>query len=721
MEPTRLEKAIVFILSLFKRGSSSLYLLIKKGRHELPAPANTQRDKSEADSVHSSCDIDSSLLQVVSIALCIQIGDCLTVVVHEGHEVRILDGSGAGLFQTGHDGIINAQRSGHTALGVVGDVVALLLTGRNIGEDGVALFVHDAQADQVAGLDEAASFGQRNGNALNEAAGCVLDSGSSAFLIGDHLDVDAGSAHQVAASDVPDRSVGRTAHLHLTGVSLAVINETGQVGDAVVSSPLCADGDGSCVGVDAAQGSVILPGQFTGAQLLVGSQLEGDHTDGPYFYDACDRAGLVVWAEIPFISVMHPAPGAHENCRSQMKELIVQNYNHPSICFWGISNEITIGGERPGLLDNLRDLNALAHEMDKTRMTTIAHVSMVPMENDMHHITDVLSYNHYFGWYGGELENNEQWLDKFHALHPDRPLGISEYGAEGIVSYHSDTPKCKDYTEEYQVVYHEHLAKVIDERPWLWATHVWNMFDFGCDARDEGGVKGRNNKGLMTLDRKIRKDAFYLYKAYWSDEEFVHLCSRRYAQRTGEETTVKVYSNLPKVALYVDGRLFAEQEGSKVFVFEHVPMSDGFTQISARAGACADAMSIEKVAEPNQAYIYVDPDDTGDDAGAANWFNVDDYKDVDTIVVREGYFSVKDKIGDIMKNEEAGNVLMQFMQATVKMKLKKSMLGMVKDMTLEGMAGMASSMGIGGKAGADPEQGKRMLITLNEMLNKIKK
>ena len=184
---------------------------------------------------------------------------------------------------------------------------------------------------------------------------------------------------------------------------------------------------------------------------------------------------------------------------------------------------------------------------------------------------------------------------------------------------------------------------------------------------------------------------------------------------------MKVYSNLPKVALYVDGRLFAEQEGSKVFVFEHVPMSDGFTQISARAGACADAMSIEKVAEPNQAYIYVDPDDTGDAAGAANWFNVDDYKDVDTIVVREGYFSVKDKIGDIMKNEEAGNVLMQFMQATVKMKLKKSMLGMVKDMTLEGMAGMASSMGIGGKAGADPEQGKRMLITLNEMLNKIKK
>lgn len=438
-----------------------------------------------------------------------------------------------------------------------------------------------------------------------------------------------------------------------------------------------------------------------------------------YFYDLCDERGIVVWAEIPYIS-KHLEKGV-ENTKSQMKELVYQNYNHPSIVVWGLSNEITMGGATSPIVENHKMLNDLVHSLDKTRLTTEAVLTACNINEEYVHISDVLSYNHYFGWYGGELENNEQWLDKFHALHPDRPLGISEYGAEGIVSYHSDTPKCKDYTEEYQAVYHEHLAKVIDERPWLWATHVWNMFDFGCDARDEGGVKGRNNKGLMTLDRKIRKDAFYLYKAYWSDEEFVHLCSRRYAQRTGEETTVKVYSNLPKVALYVDGRLFAEQEGSKVFVFEHVPMSDGFTQISARAGACADAMSIEKVAEPNQAYIYVDPDDTGDDAGAANWFNVDDYKDVDTIVVREGYFSVKDKIGDIMKNEEAGNVLMQFMQATVKMKLKKSMLGMVKDMTLEGMAGMASSMGIGGKASADPEQGKRMLITLNEMLNKIKK
>ncbi len=441
-----------------------------------------------------------------------------------------------------------------------------------------------------------------------------------------------------------------------------------------------------------------------------------------YFYDACDRAGLIVWAEIPFISAMNADPAAHENCRSQLKELIVQNYNHPSICFWGISNEITIGGERPGLLENLRDLNALAHELDKTRLTTIAHVSMVPMESEMHQITDVLSYNHYFGWYGGEMTQNEVWLDEFHALHPDRPLGISEYGAEGIVSYHSDTPRCRDYTEEYQALYHEHMARVIDERPWLWATHVWNMFDFGCDARDEGGVKGRNNKGLMTIDRKLRKDSFYLYKAYWSDEAFVHLCGRRYAQRVGDETEIKVYSNLTQVALYVNGRLFAEQEGNKVFVFEHVPLNEGFTFLSARAGGCCESMTLEKTEQPNPAYQYIDPEETGDETGAANWFTLEEPPAVDELVLRDGYFSVKDKMKDILANDEASKVLVQFLQASMKMKLKKSMLGMAAammgDRTLEDAAGAAG--GMGGKK-LDPEQARSVMIRLNEMLNKIKK
>lgn len=424
------------------------------------------------------------------------------------------------------------------------------------------------------------------------------------------------------------------------------------------------------------------------------------------FYRACDRAGLIVWAEIPFISVMSKNPEAHENCISQMTELIVQNYNHPSICVWGIANEISIGGSRPGLTENLKDLNDLCHKMDSTRPTTIAQVSMVPMDSELNQITDIVSYNHYFGWYVPGLEKNEEWLDGFHQMHPNIPIGLSEYGAEGIITYQGDDPKCKDYSEGYQALYHEHMAKIISERPWLWATHVWNMFDFGCDARDEGGVKGRNNKGLITLDRKIRKDSFYIYKAYWNEEAFVHLCGKRYAERVGSTTAVKIYSNQSKVALFVNGSLFQELKGDKVFVFTEVPLEE-YTFITACAGDCIDNMTIKQVSEPNPNYILVDEED--DDEGVANWFNPEDYSDAETIEIKEGYYSIKDTVGEIMENEEAGNMMAAIISHSTGMKLKKSMLGMVKDMTIEDMNKMSGN------------GDEKLLIMMNEALNKIPK
>ena len=253
------------------------------------------------------------------------------------------------------------------------------------------------------------------------------------------------------------------------------------------------------------------------------------------FYDACDELGFIVWAEIPFISVMNQDPAAHQNCITQMKELVLQNYNHPCICFWGLSNEILIGEFSDQLVENHKELNALCKKLDPTRLTTIAHVAMTPEDSPIHHITDVESYNHYFGWYVGKMEDNGPWLDDFHRKHPEICLGVSEYGCEGIVTYHGPNPACKDYSEEYQALYHEHMLGVIEERPWLWATHVWNMFDFGCAARNEGGVAGRNNKGLVTMDRLTKKDSYYIYKAYWGTEPMVHICGRRYARRAGDK------------------------------------------------------------------------------------------------------------------------------------------------------------------------------------------
>ena len=410
-----------------------------------------------------------------------------------------------------------------------------------------------------------------------------------------------------------------------------------------------------------------------------------------------------------------------------MKDLIYQNYNHPSICFWGLSNEITISGEKPGLVENHKDLNELVKSIDPTRLTTIAHVTMLPIDSPLHGITDVESYNHYFGWYGGTYDNNEKWLDHFHATYPDICIGLSEYGAEGIITYQPDEPKCRDYSEAYQAEYHEHMAKILMERPYIWSSHVWNMFDFGCAARDEGGVAGRNNKGLVTIDRKIKKDAFYLYKAYWSDDPFVYVCGRRYAQRTGDTTTVKVYSNQPSVSLYVDGELLQTLSGDKIFVFENVPLKDGFTSVTAQVPENledeeyipADTVVLEKVAEKPAVYTLKMEEEEGT-AGAANWFDQAAAEAANApaeMEFPEGYYSIRDKIKVLIKNPEAYEVLANALYSMTGMKLKKGMLLMVGDKTLESMAEMAANMG-GDKASKIPANAMQIL---NAQLTKIKK
>ena len=236
---------------------------------------------------------------------------------------------------------------------------------------------------------------------------------------------------------------------------------------------------------------------------------------------------------------------------------------------WGLSNEITAASAvNEDLLENHRLLNELAHKLDPTRKTTMANVFMLETTSPILEIPDVNSYNLYFGWYLGELEQNDEFFDKYHADYPDRCIGFSEYGADANPQYQSSHPEKGDYTESYQCVYHEHIAKMIAERPWLWATHVWNMFDFAADGRDEGGKHGENQKGLVTFDRKLKKDPFYLYKAYWSKEPFVHLCGSRYVDRAEDVTEIKVYSNLPEVSLYKDGQLVETKQGDKVFTFQ---------------------------------------------------------------------------------------------------------------------------------------------------------
>ena len=362
-----------------------------------------------------------------------------------------------------------------------------------------------------------------------------------------------------------------------------------------------------------------------------------------YFYDLCDERGMVVWAEIPYISTH--MPNGRENTTSQMKELVVQNYNHPSIIVWGLSNEITMHGDSDeDLRENHVILNDLVHEMDKTRLTTMACVSMCSMDDPYVQIPDTVSYNHYFGWYGGDTSQNGPWFDEFHAKYPNIPIGCSEYGCEAL-NWHTSDPQQGDYTEEYQAYYHEELIKQLYTRKYMWATHVWNMFDFGADSRNEGGENGQNHKGLITFDRKYKKDSFYAYKAWLSDEPFVHICGKRYVDRVEETTKVTVYSNQPEVELFANGVSLGKQTCPEHFFYFEVP-NTGETTLVAVAGDCKDESFIRKVEVFNEEYRLKEK------GAILNWFDV---------TAPEGYYSLNSKIEDIVKSEEGATVFKEVM------------------------------------------------------------
>lgn len=318
-----------------------------------------------------------------------------------------------------------------------------------------------------------------------------------------------------------------------------------------------------------------------------------------YFYDLCDEYGFVVWAEIPYISRYMKA--ADKNAFNQMSELIHQNFNHPSIVCWGISNEITMFKVTNATRKHHKELNEFCHKEDPSRFTTIACFSVMTIFNRIAHITDVASYNLYWGWYVPITRVTGLICDMWHLFYPHGPIGLSEYGAEAMPNLHSAHPRRGDNTEEYQAIYHEKMIDVINKRPYLWATHVWNMFDFAADARNQGGEPGMNHKGLVTFDRKTKKDSFYAYKAYWSDEPFIHLCSKRFINRVGSKTLVKVYTNQNEVSLYQNGKLICTKKGNKIFKFK-IKMAET-NEIVVTSGNLKDSGIIKKVATKDPSYI----------------------------------------------------------------------------------------------------------------------
>ena len=368
-----------------------------------------------------------------------------------------------------------------------------------------------------------------------------------------------------------------------------------------------------------------------------------------YFYDLCDEKGMIVWAEIPYITVH--LTGGRENTIEQMKELIIQNYNHASIICWAISNEITLQGVTEDLLENHRILNELIHKMDPGRFSAMANLFLLETDSPLVSLPDIRGYNLYYGWYVGEVTDNDAWFDEFHSKYPNTVIGLTEYGADSVINIQSPKPEKGDYSESYQALYHEHMLEMFSKRPYLWGTYCWNMFEFAAAGRDEAGDPGKNHKGLITFDRKIKKDAYYIYKAWWTKEPFVHLCGKRYHDRIEYVTEIKIYSNQKKVVLYVDDRETATLTGEHVFKFDLPIYGKHKIKVIIPEINISDETEIEKVSEPNPAY-FASKDKV------KNWFD----EGVEETAKDDGYLSINSTMAEIQAVPEGAAIVNKIME-----------------------------------------------------------
>ena len=312
------------------------------------------------------------------------------------------------------------------------------------------------------------------------------------------------------------------------------------------------------------------------------------------FYDLCDKGGMIAWAEIPLVNKVTDSPAFDANAASQLRELIKQNFNHPSICFWGLSNELTVGSKDAGQVaqnkhqeDLIAKLNAEARELDETRPTTQASARAAGEKIDS--ITDVLGFNRYFGWYSGKATDWPRELDKLHKMYPQRSLAISEYGGGAAVTQHemnAKQPKAnsKWHPEEWQATVHENAWAAIQKRDWIWGSFLWCEHDFASDGRNEGDHPGMNDKGLITYDGKTRKDTFYFYKANWSTEPVIYITQRRYTPRPMTDGPVKIYSNCDSVELSINGKSLGSKPGNdiRIFLFDKVQLQPGDNKVEAK-------------------------------------------------------------------------------------------------------------------------------------------
>ena len=374
------------------------------------------------------------------------------------------------------------------------------------------------------------------------------------------------------------------------------------------------------------------------------------------FYDLCDRAGIAVWAEIPF-NAQAAKDDPDTNALEQMTDLLHQCMHHPSIVCWGVQNEITLGEARCDPRPTVAKLAELVRSIDPSRPTAQANLGQVTAGDPIHALVDLDALNLYSGWYYGTADELGPALDELHAARPELRVGLSEYGADAYVGYHSAAPVAGDYTEEYQSLLHEEIWRAVAERPYVWCSFVWNMFDFAAAARAEGSRSGRNMKGLVTYDRSTKKDAFYWYKANWSTEPFVHICSKRFVNRHESPTLVRVYSNQPQVRLEVDGVDVGAGAGpDHVFEWKVQLDASGTTIRAVADGTTGDEATFVRVDVADESYVCPQPSTFG-----GRTMRRESWYEKEGLTADPSIYSTWSSIGELLSNPRTREVLVDVM------------------------------------------------------------
>lgn len=398
-----------------------------------------------------------------------------------------------------------------------------------------------------------------------------------------------------------------------------------------------------------------------------------------YTYELTDEKGYLVWAEIPMLK-MTENQELFRNAEEQLKELVLQNIHHPAIFCWGIQNEIGMFRDSQYMYEELGRLRDIAKKLDPSRLVTGANLYTVKFRSGLNSGLDMVGYNVYFGWYYGHMKDYSEYLDRFHAERPEVPVGMSEYGVDANIAFHSEEPMIRDYSEEYQALYHETVYPIFESKDYLFGSFVWNMFDFSSSLRKEGGQMNLNAKGLVTYDRKNRKDAFYYYKARWSEEKFLHICSQRFEKRAKNAIDIKVYTNCESVSLSLNGKEIGTErnDGNGRIIFRNVPLVMGRNEVEAVMGEPSvkkssdtsteilrDSCVFERVTEEEESYRLPD---SGAGTAVKNWFLSDDD------IVREGFCSIKDSANDLLENPDSKVVLEKHLPKLVEFMLTKDMI-----------------------------------------------